>query len=73
MVTSDPERAAIDLVEQRLSRQFTNIQGEVGMLAGGAADVLGVLPSPSTADPSVTTATVFRLMVNRRALAGTRR
>ena len=29
-----------------------------------------MLPSPSTADPSVTTATVFRLMVSRRASAG---
>ena len=28
------------------------------------------LPSPSTADPSVTTATVLRLMVRRRASAG---
>ena len=29
-----------------------------------------MLPRPSTADPSVTTATVFRLIVNRRASAG---
>ncbi len=29
-----------------------------------------MLPNPSTAEPSVTTATVFRLMVRRRASAG---
>src|SRR6476469_8364607 len=36
-----------------------------GMAAAGP-----MLPSPSTADPSVTTATVFRLIVSRRASAG---
>ena len=29
-----------------------------------------MLPSPSTAEPSVTTATVLRLIVSRRASAG---
>ena len=29
-----------------------------------------MLPSPSTAEPSVTTATVFRLIVSRRASSG---
>ena len=36
----------------------------------GIAAAGPMLPSPSTAEPSVTTATVFRLMVNRRASAG---
>ena len=36
----------------------------------GIAAAGPMLPSPSTADPSVTTATVFRLIVSRRASAG---
>ena len=36
----------------------------------GMAAAAPMLPSPSTADPSVTTATVFRLIVSRRASAG---
>src|SRR3954447_22792747 len=36
----------------------------------GIAAAGPMLPSPSTADPSLTTATVFRLMVSRRASAG---
>ncbi len=36
----------------------------------GSAAAGPMLPSPSTAEPSVTTATVFRLMVNRRASSG---
>jgi len=36
----------------------------------GSAAAGPMLPSPSTADPSVTTATVFRLMVSRRASSG---
>ena len=36
----------------------------------GSAAAGPILPSPSTAEPSVTTATVFRLIVKRRALLG---
>ena len=36
----------------------------------GSAAAGPMLPSPSTADPSVTTATVLRLMVSRRASSG---
>ena len=36
----------------------------------GSAAAGPMLPSPSTADPSVTTATVLRLIVSRRASAG---
>ena len=36
----------------------------------GSAAAGPMLPSPSTAEPSVTTATVFRLIVSRRASAG---
>ena len=36
----------------------------------GKAAAGPMLPRPSTAEPSVTTATVFRLIVNRRASAG---
>ena len=36
----------------------------------GIAAAAPRLPSPSTADPSVTTATVLRLIVSRRASSG---
>ena len=36
----------------------------------GSAAAGPMSPNPSTAEPSVTTATVFRLIVNRRASAG---
>ena len=36
----------------------------------GSAAAGPIFPRPSTADPSVTTATVFRLIVNRLASAG---
>ena len=36
----------------------------------GSAGIAPRFPSPSTAEPSVTTATVFRLMVSRRASLG---
>ena len=36
----------------------------------GRAAAGPILPRPSTADPSVTTATVLRLMVSRRASSG---
>jgi hypothetical protein len=43
----------------------TALPSITGMAAAGP-----MLPSPSTADPSVTTATVLRLMVSLRASSG---